>query len=386
MSLTPRKRVAKHVHSQKDVVESAEYEVERPVAKLIPSSEVVLNSTEEATTYLDNWQDADSPQLVDGNQTTASIPSTGEAENLISNAYFEEDRNGDGIPDYWEAWQVISGSGSRLQILDGYKGGYCLKITANTTGSRVESGSTLIAVASNQKYYFSVKSYSQYANNGEVTIVLRWYNKNEVDLETPTFIEENANGQLAWNTFSEEVTSPATAKYVRICLDCETPTTAPAWVYYDDVMFSEQRTTPPTTEVIANLVIQYPNFENDSVPEATWTDVGTTTIPSDADIEELFISGGICQYGQTGWLAFRYRIYDVTDGIYYPYNSASDVTHQPALFCSANGQVVTYFVTIPKNVKGHSVKLQVYIIDTSPTPSDIIADMNIWGHSPHVHR
>jgi len=370
MSLTPRKRVAKHVHGRKDIVESAEYEVERPVAKLIPSSEIVLNSTEDATVYLDNWQDADSPQLVDGNQTTASIPSTGEAENLVSNAYFEEDRNGDGIPDYWEAWQVISGSGSRLQILDGYKGGYCLKITANTTGSRVESGSTLIAVASNQKYYFSVKSYSQYANNGEVTIVLRWYNKNEVDLETPTFIEENANGQLAWNTFSEEVTSPATAKYVRICLDCETPTTAPAWVYYDDVIFSGQKIAIPTEGLVNEQF--WSNYTTTTIG-SDWTDV--VTIPNTSltqDCDYAFVSAFLETVSNTAW--YYLRVIDTT------VNKASN---QFVLRATSTNMYAMLTFMLPWNVKNHTLKVQAK--GTSGYTATI-GGYSWWGFSPHAHR
>ena len=295
-------------------------------------------------------------------------------ENLVPNQAFEVDRDGDNIPDNWSGWVLESGSGSRTKVADPAKGGFSLKITADTITSVVWATSDMILVSGNKKYYGSVLAKCQYASNDDVVVLAVWWDVNKSWISNSTIY--GGSGTTAFSEYKGEVTSPANARYCQIYLGVHTPATAPAWVEYDDVVFSEMRAAVPTAGVVA--AASTIAGLSTAVPANTWTDICSITVPNE-DHETLFIAGTV-QRATIGVYCYgNVRIRDGTT--YYPMSDGLHVS-APAQSASNYAQADFYGITIPKNMKGKTIYLQ---LNTDIT-DNWYGWLRIWGHSQHTHR
>ena len=382
MSLTPRKRVAKHVHSKEDVVESAKYEVLRPVAKLIPSSEIVLRSTEEATTYLDNWQDADSPQLVDGNQTTAQMPLTSQAENFVANASFEEDRNGDGIPDYWTYWVEAGAPSKELTDLHSWKGTRSFRISCQA-GEIAYLASTLIPVEPNKDYFLAVDIYA----NATATFASScWYvqflGADKVTDVGSFYVDNPSSISAGWNHKTGKGTSPDNARWAKVFLRNHNPSGSVS-LFFDNAVLSEMRAAVPTAGVVAAGTAVVGGLGIATTQNAWTNDIRQITVPNE-DHDTLFVQASFSwDYGHY----FKYRIYNMTKQEYYP---SDDPSKCPFVMCWGSGAATTADITalmvIPKNIKGDTLRLDVYRTTADKDRNFVAGALSVWGSSPHTHR
>jgi len=379
MSLTPRKRVAKHVHSKEDVVESAKYEVLRPVAKLIPSSEIVLRSTEEATTYLDNWQDADSPQLVDGNQTTAQMPSTSQAENLVANASFEEDRNGDNIPDYWTYWVEAGAPSKELTDLHSWKGTHSFRISCQA-GEIAYLASTTIPVEPNKDYFLAVDIYaSATATYASGCWYVQFLGADKVTDVGSFYVDNPQSISAGWNHKTGKGTSPDNARWAKVFLRNHNPSGSVS-LFFDNAVLSEMRAAVPTAGVVATSS----GFSAITNITDSWNDSYITINVPNVDHEMYFVH--VCvwlQYYGSGFVtALLCRVKDGTT--YYPDEdgiaSVFDIQTD-----SYQGKSITFFITLPSNMKGKTLYV---CLKHNRAGVSISANTEVkcWGHLPHTHR
>jgi hypothetical protein len=143
------------------------------------------------------------------------------------------------------------------------------------------------------------------------------------------------------------------------------------------------RANAPTAGVIATSTASYGTAV--SVPNETWTLVMTFTVP-DVDHEAFFLyaSAEIVTSPDTDYLLSG-RIYDSTDGIYYPINDVTNNLQEPCWMPNVTMMSGVFFFTIPKNVKGHTLYFQIRHAGIGGTCS-FIGRVTGWGHSCHTHR
>jgi hypothetical protein len=299
-------------------------------------------------------------------------------ENMVPNQAFEIDRDEDNIPDNWSGWIVEAGSGSRTKVADPAKGGFSLKITADTITSVVWATSDMILVSGNKKYYGSVLAKCQYASNDDVVVLAVWWDVNKSWISNSTIY--GGSGTTAFSEYKGEVTSPANARYCQIYLGVHTPATAPAWVEYDDVVFSEMRAAVPTAGVVGGTVDWAGTWT--SCPYLTWTSLGSFTVPN-VDHEVYFVQVTI-RRSNPGTLkgAVRLKI----GSTYYP---IADGSNGLSVFCYSEAAAPELpsdgvLFTLPFNAKGLTVYVEYR--NTMNLLMDCDAGIVGWGHSPHTHR
>jgi hypothetical protein len=169
----------------------------------------------------------------------------------------------------------------------------------------------------------------------------------------------------------------ANVRYVRIGLYCNAELYAGAAnVRFSDIVLSTIRKAAPTAGVVgAN---SQSSLSPSAVPSSSWTTVDTIT-PS-TDVESYFVD--ISSYPAitiSGSHSRKWRIYDETDGAYYP-----DVNGIWNSIRSENPHQTDFaFICIGKNVKSHTLRVQLYHTVGSSTNWFLIHTE--WGFSPHTH-
>lgn len=149
---------------------------------------------------------------------------------------------------------------------------------------------------------------------------------------------------------------------------------------YEEYSKAKRHALNPT----AGIVGATNNWAGSSTPvDDTWTTLLTITIPN-VDHEDFFISAAASidaapgvAYGICG------RLYDVTDDIYYPIND-SDAIQQSYRMPNVAYVPATFFFTIPKDVKNHTIEFQ--IKHSIGSTKSFLGTATSWGHSPHTHR
>lgn len=139
-------------------------------------------------------------------------------------------------------------------------------------------------------------------------------------------------------------------------------------------------TEPPPGEVVA--AIQEGTSFAGSASGGVWTKVLELTVPSESH-DVYFLLFQAIAYPTTAGVANMFcwaRLYNVTKGEYYP----SAIGQKGVLGATNEQHVITYFFTIPKDVTGDELEVQVQ----PPTGFDAIFERvggTGWGHSPHTH-
>ena len=300
-------------------------------------------------------------------------------ENLVPNQSFEIDRDGDGIPDYFDHGVEAGSPSFGLSTAQQFKGKQSAYITCAGTGHKGYFRTVLIPVSGSKKYIGGLAYLGSVAGtptSGVFTIV--WRDKNQGYISEVSYWSDITT---SWQQkFTDVLTSPSNARYAHIILrNNEFNGT----IYFDDVVLSEMRAAVPTAGVVA--AANNITGGSVSVPPYTWTTLVSTTIP-DVDCECYFCEPVIYSEASDYQLNARVRIYDSTDGTYYPYSGTSDYDFCPrvrALGSSAFGPGCSCFITIPKNVKGHTLEVQIYSFHAT---ANHYAAFVGWGHSPHTHR
>lgn len=302
--------------------------------------------------------------------TEANLP----PETMLVNGYFEDDVDGDGIPDFWTCG--VSGSGSYERVNDDSSiGGACLKLTTNNSSSYSYALSHLIKVKPNTKYYWEVWVKCQYANNNDILIQLKRLKRDKTTSSSGNQSLYNDDGSTSWTKKSGTFTTPDDCYYIRLALHNYKPTTAPCWILFDNCKISELRAAEPTARVTGN-VGGWEASGYTSASQNSWTKLGEFTIPNTEDIEVYFAQIMIMPYSGS---AINGRIRLRVDNEDYP---SDDYTKCP-MVRSVNDGVDTCLVTIPKNVRGKTVEIWYYNIFSDNSFWWRVAG---WGHTPHYHR
>jgi len=337
--------------------------------------------------------------------STAIKEGTEPAENMIRNAGFETDFNNDGVPDYWEKY-VAAGSGSIGLSTDSKFGKNSIKVTADTGSSNIAALSSAFPVDPDRTYYWEVWSKPQYSNNGDVTVWLYGYDRTGAYIGAKKVVDNQNRSNSSWTKDCGTVTPSADAdfgtsraniRYMKIGLYCDTPTTAPAYILFDEVKFSEMRAAVPTAGVVAGI-LGY-GTQSLTIPAGSGGNPGQTTsstftVPS-TEHEMYVVWIWIARRYETsgdeavGTRLVEIRLYDVTDNISYPgglnYCPTVDLREPAAGVGTACGPGVFIPFLIPKNIAGHTLCFYLYNW-TQGSDCKVFIRRGGYGFSPHYHR
>jgi len=160
------------------------------------------------------------------------------AEAFVLNGTFEDDRDGDNIPDYWSFGGEGDYGGTLRQGSDSRAGGKYFDMWVNTAGSGNKCWllSDFIAIEGNKKYYVSADMNGQ---NHNLICRVRWFDADKQEISYTEVWNEPPSSN--WKTYSGEVTSPSNARYAQLHFFIWEPSTVPAWQWIDNVTFSELR-------------------------------------------------------------------------------------------------------------------------------------------------
>ena len=313
----------------------------------------------------------------------ALTPETGQGENLISNADFERDIDEDNIPDFWFKYEAEGTGDIALETTDSRIGKQSIKIIADTVTSAVAGLSRYIRVDPNNTYYWETYSKPQHLNNSDVHIVLYGYNSSKTYVGEKIVVNNQSRDNTTWTKDSNIVT-PATdtdfgadralIRYMRIGLYCATPTTASAYVLFDEVIFSLQRAALPTEGVIATSAPSscISNFELAISPN--WTNIFTISPSGNTECYFIFVRLEAYDTTSNGTMV---SIKATMDGQDYPLDAGLSA------LVGFNAGSTTWLLTIPQDVNGKTITIKG---QANLSGRHISGCRYGWGHSPHSHR
>jgi hypothetical protein len=170
---------------------------------------------------------------------TETSSSTGNA-NLILNASFEDDGDGDGIPDNWTR-TLFSGGTFSLDTTDTFNGAVSAKFVSIGTGGGFLTSTSTFSVSPSIIYTvgFAIKCSIADARN---VVEILWYKKDGSASATAstTVYDNSTTNPVAWTEKWAEVTAPSDAAFAAIRLTGNHSSDATAGTTrFDNVIFSE---------------------------------------------------------------------------------------------------------------------------------------------------
>ncbi|RLF68068.1 MAG: hypothetical protein DRN26_00545 [Thermoplasmata archaeon] len=315
-------------------------------------------------------------------------------ENLISNQCFELDRDDDGMPDYWEHhWDEAGSPTYNLASDYTVKGGKAAQITCDV-GERGGWLSNYIPVREGQQYFASVQVYGTSAqSSGTVFLLGECYDKNMNHTGNHITFGSASPPEDEWKKINGTGEIPSGTRYIRIALKFDnTSGSNTKSVWFDDVIFSELRAAIPTTGVVAAKSQVGTTTEFTLTSTDGWKDMGISlTIPdSESDTHEiLFVHFSSIIRRQSGASSTTYLgSLDARIKVGNEYYPSSDGIQLAARFPdnSTTEYFVSGFVTIPKDVRGKTIRLEYRHLWSGLTLKISASQLNCWGHAPHYHR
>jgi hypothetical protein len=303
-------------------------------------------------------------------------------ENLARNGDFEYDLDKDAVPDFWAKY-TAAGAGSIGQFAaDQILGKYSCRVNANAY-SAIAALSDYIPCDPNKPLYLEVQSKPSVNNaNVKIEVYIYGYDINLGFIGAKS-ISNGSRSTSAW-TKDTMTTTPATdaafganranIRYIRIGLyDNGSSFSIASYILFDAVYLSLQRAAVATNGTVgASGTLSGSPV---AVGASAWTTIGTITVAAE-EIEEFLVDFYIVSNEQH---IVQVRLRDNTDSIYYPSTNGIDC---PVLL-SYSG---SYYsdkcqIPIPKNVKSHTIYVQLFTTDAAT----YTLDTTYWGHSPHTH-
>jgi len=307
--------------------------------------------------------------------------STAPPENLVPNQNFEDDRDNDGIADYWTT-ATFSGTPSFGLSSNSYKGKQSAYISIGSAGGEGKLCSAFIPVVPGQNLVLQVAYAGSIGRTHGYTLAhMEWFDRNQ---GTMTESDPSDDWRTSTTSFVKKTymfTVPAGKYYARVALRNYCSAATFEVVYYDDIVLSEMRAAIPTAGVVAAASSTYGS--ETSVPDVTWTTLFDWTV-ANVEMESYFINAVVQVRSSVANFWLRVRIYDSTDGKYYPINDVNNTYQVPMQFPALIYSAGTAFFTIPRNVANHHLYLQV--LHSIGSSTLFMARYAAWGHSPHMHR
>lgn len=154
--------------------------------------------------------------------------------NLVKNGSFEQDTNGDGVPDDWTVVEYTGGTVA-LDTTDQIHGAQSLKFTSVGTGGGYAT-SDLYEVEGSRTYPVSFVTQSSVATvHNKVDVI--WYTAAQAVISTSTVHDDTATNPTSWTDYAYAATAPATARYAAVrvfgCVDDDAQAGS---TWYDNVI------------------------------------------------------------------------------------------------------------------------------------------------------
>jgi len=277
---------------------------------------IIFDSRGEATIFWNGTYDLKLTTDTDVLVWTASDYGSGEDTvnygnyNLVTDGGFEDDSNGDGLPDQWTVTTYpTAGAGAGTAALDSatqIEGLYSLKFTSAGDGGgyavsdyfNVREGAVLSLTAQLQSSVATVRN----------VIEIIWYTSAKAQISTSTIYDNSTTNPTSWTEKSGDVTVPSTARFAKIRVTgCNSSVAIVGSTWFDAIFIRENRTYNNLNftnniaigaatdtyfdEISGDIYSSYGAYYNG----ANW--IATQTA---ASIEKLSKAGGKSLYYDTG--------------------------------------------------------------------------------------
>jgi len=138
------------------------------------------------------------------------------------------------------------------------------------------------------------------------------------------------------------------------------------------------RAAEPTGGIVANQSM--PGYAVETLSATTEDYHSVLNLYPNVDVEEYFVNVFLSlNQDVTTAIDVLVRLYDGTN--YYPHQ-----TSNPIVRVVNSGRSNSIFLTIPNNVNGKTITVQVAPKDSNSTSKQFFVGASGWGHSPHTHR
>lgn len=311
----------------------------------------------------------------------------------------------------WEAEAANASAEWAITADSAASGGYCRKLPTYCYGKYIDFADGLLGIAG--EFYALIRlKLDSLTCTVNMTLTITNKDTSEV-LATMTIDKANFPAANKYHHFALRVEIPANKQNIRIRLlattnaaaiiSCDYAAILPASIPlgYTDVTIdpgtqntsasdatqnssandATQNTSCPAAG--AGTVGQITSGEGASIScvQGGWTELRSFVVPT-GDFEAYFLNILIRRYGDYARIGGYVRVYDQTDSLYYPQTNAS----VPVAGCGDTSggytAAASCFITIPKNVTGHTLKVQFYNETVTQNHS---AEAGAWGHSQHIH-
>jgi len=277
---------------------------------------IIFDSRGEATIFWNGTYDLKLTTDTDVLVWTASDYGSGEDTvnygnyNLVTDGGFEDDSNGDGLPDQWTVTTYpTAGAGAGTAVLDSttqIEGLYALKFTsAGDGGGYAVSG--FINVQEGAVYALTAQLQSTIATVRNVIEII-WYTAAQVQISTSTIYDNSTTNPTSWAEKSGNATAVSTARFAKIRVTgCHSSVATVGSTWFDAIFIRENRsysslnftnniaigaaTDTYLDEISGDIYISYGAYYNGT----NW--IATQTA---ASIEKLSKAGGKSLYYDTG--------------------------------------------------------------------------------------
>jgi len=254
---------------------------------------VIFDARGEADIWFNGTYDL---KLVDENDTliwTLSDFGAGEDSvnygnfNLISDGGFEDDTNGDNLPDQWTITEYpTAGSGAGVAIIDTtdqIEGAQSLKFTSvGDGGGYAESAFFDVREGDTIAVDWMVKSSAAGVRN---VLEIIWYTAAQVSISTSSIFDDSAANPTTWTQKTASATAVSTARFAKLRLTgCHSSDATSGSTWFDDVkaaanvVFGDASVSGTLTQKLGSDVASAAAL---SLGDGNFFDItGTTTISS----------------------------------------------------------------------------------------------------------
>lgn len=373
MSVHAKKRIPPHKHFQTEIVEVRRVRPDRPAYKSVHASDVVVDSTltldETVVEWTRHWEAEDyEAKDADWTEVSDATASKGKAMKCLGS--------------------VSSGNLEFVHLHDlKIAGEISYLVRAKVSDNTIDENVLYIYIYDNDSSTYLAE---RYVKSNEFPTANKYHHfalkceipANKTNLNVGIF-KQSANADL-YVDYGGFLPAHFPLGYADVSV-LETDTGATGDLVDTGATGDTEDPSTTTTPyaLLSNTTVGYV-ATSVSVANETWTTL--ITLSPSANCELYFVHTAIRTPYATSGHGRSVRVYDETDEIYYPENDA-DTAFQIYLRVVSDGEIpkstTTHVITIPRNVNGHTLRIQVWHDYGDATT--IEGYVKGWGHSQHTH-